>query len=1174
MFLQKIEIYGFKSFCKKSVFNFRPGISGIVGPNGCGKSNIVDSMRWVMGEQNPKFLRGDSQDDIIFSGSQANKPLNYAEVSVTFQNDKGDSPPEYINHHEIVLTRRIFRTGQKEYFINKVPCRLKDITNFFMSSGLGARTYAIIAQGQVEQIVQARPEELRLMLEDAANISVYRNKIKETEKILEKTVTNLGHVQNILLELEGQKKNLQVQVDKANRFKELRKQKEEAEMVLMAFYYNKLHSLFKRRKKRLLEIDEKQDSFFEQMAASEEQIKQLKEEVAPLSEKVNISERESDRLGERIHSSEERLKLYEGRIKDNSSLEAKLTKEIEQLNDKLSNYQGNLDEMEANVYKQEDLYETEKEKLEELQDELNELTYMTNSEERQVEELQKSLSEGNSFLIKQSSELSHQEDNFGQLSEKVEQVKEELTELDQLLQSKNERILEVNYDLDEKNNEKDRLVEQQQQLKDQLTELSSERKKLESDLHDLKSTSVSIISRLEALQEIDQKNLFSNEKRDHTTSFPFVSDYLEWSPPQDLIENEDLLTGAIQQSHSLLEVVIVEKESQLEELRQIALANERVIKCICVEHFHKQSSPELPADCMTFADCFKTEGPYDEMIKSLLQQVIVSSASVDGVSNSNLPLTTINLDGDILHNSGIWEFGKNQQDAELLKRRKEIKLLQQRKNLVEEDVSLLEDKLDGVFDLIANLESEVEGGEQPLSEIQLEIISLEKDLGRLEIDIEKDQIARDKLDSEVQASHRKHQELETLIESLKQSICEKEQENQTLELSLTSIQEELREKLEARKVLGRSISEKQVNLATLKENYESKKRELEQLSENIDDWQGVLEEKERECQRLNVLNDNLNADVFDLKTEIAGDIEQKKEEENFVVEHKQRVKEMYIQLEGLEVEYNKLRMKHEKSKDAKTQLQLDVSETSLELKHMEESAREKYDISILDTFHELLVPNYKEEQGKKQITQLQFEIDQLGPVNLLAVNDYNKIVERYDFNVSQKEDIENTMQQLEEAIKKTRQDAKRKFFQTFDKVNAHFKELFPILFPGGSVELTITNREEVLESGVEIHAQLPGKKMTSLSLFSGGEKALTAICLIFSLLKTNPTSFCFLDEVDAPLDEANVERYNQLLKSLSSQFQFILITHNKRTVEVADDLFGITMQEKGISKVVSVELNR
>lgn len=1052
MYLKELEIFGFKSFPEKTVLKFEPGITVIVGPNGCGKSNVLDSIKWALGEQSPKSLRGSKMEDVIFNGTENYPALSYTEVNMTFPNEDSYLP---IDYKEVSVSRRLYRSGESEYFINKNIVRLKDVEDLLMGTGIGESTYSFVEQGKIEVFLSYKPEEKRLIFDEASGIVKYKERKKETLKKLQETEENLIRLQDIISEVKRQIRYLERQVEKAKKYRKIQDELVDVEKKVASLQFRNLEEKTNGLLEDLNKAKDKEESKNNELKDVKARQEEFNSEVRKL--RINLEEANSGviSLGAQIENSTMHINVYQQRIK-----------EFQDRNFNLSHTENNLKER---LSLQEKRVQEERCRFSVIEANVKELQEQVKNLQEEKERLKK------------------------ELQEAARAVKEDKTKILELESSKinlGNSLVEIQTNLSTLMNRKKRLFLDKAKVEEFLKERGDSLKSIQQDLNDVNQ-------RLEVLKE--KKNSLLAKEKELTLC------------------KEDLRQRLVEQEKELIEL-----NASYEFLKDLHIKYETfsVTKKVTVifEEDPKDIN-KLVASLKDIQFC-NEDGKFRAQIE--VKVVSLEESQIEGrikFTQAELHKTKQQLEDTDRQLVGLTE----QVSVEIKGIEEDEKKWQeklQEKEALNRELLRVNEEFELVCGEITTVTEEIAGYEQKQKQIEQELGVYEENLNVVNHDMVTQQeiITRGnerikEIDIEAARKEAENQAFYKEKEGLSSKIIIIEEEKHNIVCNIDSIEKERGDNLfkigelneEIRK-LGAAIEEgKQKIQACIQKKAELEKEEL-MLIQNIEEIRIKEQGLEKEYE-------DIRAAIYNKKLEIQS-LEYEKE----------KIKDYLKQVYHLEVDFSLLGV-------------------------IEEG---------LDSLLEL-----KETLKKK--------LEAIGEVNLVVEQEFEELQKREDFLEKQKEDLVTSKENLKKAIQKINHTSKEIFLDIFTKIQEEFKKNFRFLFNGGRAELILLDHDNVLESGVDIEVQPPGKKLQNVSLLSGGEKALTAISLIFAIFRVKPSPLCVLDEIDAPLDEANVDRFNHLLKEFASSSQFIIITHNKKTMSNADVLYGVTMQEKGVSKVVSVK---
>ncbi len=1191
MKIKKLEAHGFKSFVDKTSLTFPKGVTGIVGPNGCGKSNIVDAIRWVLGEQNARHLRGKIMEDIIFNGSESRKPIGMSEVVLTLSNEEGIAPAEYVNFTEIEIARRLYRSGESEYYINKVQCRLKDIVDLFTDTGIGTRAYSIIEQGQVGWLVNAKPDERRVLFEEAAGINKYKHRKDAALRKLEATKQNLVRVSDIIGEVKRQMNSLNRQAKKAERYKTMREELKGFELFLASEEYKALKQKRFENEKKLETLKDKEIEFttaISQKASSLEEVRarHLKEEAS-----LKAIRQKAFEIDSQIKDREKEIQLAELRIGELKRNEERLLKEIEEL------------KVQQDTVRQETLW---------LNGLLSEINAEVESEEARLLNEENSLKDVEKRSQEsgvRSQELMKRKDEAGN---KAAQIKNNIA-----VRLKDEERL--NLTLGKALREKEELEKESQESEVRSQGLRNEREKLSGRKQDIARTQEFTVEQLKGLEgklaQKDSELISLKEEFSHTSSRLHTLKELEENLEGfkdgvraimlDKREDGRPPAPAGKRIHGLVADVIetsvrYEKavETVLGERLQYVIVESHEAGVEAVEYLKTQAkgrgsfvslmgkslgfgvrsseSNKYPNTEKLIAQV-KVKNGYDSIAQYLLQDVLVVENLKQGVElwkSNGLDKTFVTLEGEMVDPQGVITGGySNGSDGGILQKRREIKELSS-------TVSDLETKIRETEGETTRLRQEIEAGRANLDGLkkdghskEIELVNLEGELKREEAEYNRLKQRLEVLESETGDARK---ELDAIAIKRAQFLKDRESAEVELEAAEKAIQamaDEVSALSKKKDELSGLVTSIKVKLASSKERLEGIKAQIKDKQGFIADIGNRTIERQLEIVKGREEITGQEDKVSKLKTELEDGLKTMDGVRREEIKQEEALNQIAVDGNQLEETLNGIKKEISHLQDGVNSVNLSLKEMELNLTHLAERMNEKYNVAI-DSY---LASEEMAALGREAITvrmnELLASIKELGEVSLGAIEEYKELETRHQFLLDQQTDLNSSVDTLHKAINRINRTTRERFRETFDAINLKFQEVFPKFFQGGKAELRLVDEGDLLESGIDIVAQPPGKRLQSISLLSGGEKALTATSLIFSIFLIKPSPFCLLGEVDAPLDDANIDRFNGFLKEMSKKSQFILITHNKRTMEIADTLFGITMEEPGISKIVSVQLN-
>lgn len=1179
MYLKRIEMQGFKSFADKTVLEFKPGITTVIGPNGSGKSNISDAIRWVLGEQSMKSLRGAKSEDIIFAGTQARKSLGFAEVSIVIDNNDNKLPIEY---SEVTVTRKIYRSGETGYFINKVPCRLKDILELFMDTGIGKDGYSIIGQGKIDEILSNKSEDRRHIFEEAAGIVKYRTRKQESEKKLEQTKLNLLRINDILAEIEANIEPLKLQSDKAKQFLDLREELKSIEVGLFIYnintYKEKLEQLVK-DEDIITSQKEAEDGKMEALQASKEELRQVVDDItAQIENMQNIGFESSNKI-EKINSE---IGISNERIQNNTANKQRLEAEILEVKNRieeLKEEQKQKLEKKTNLTSNKEKFEKE---LAEKEAELAELSKKLSAKELEIEGKKQIVQDNIDKKYELAAEINTQDVNYENLEKRKKQLKNEIdsviSELDSTRYGKNE-ISKGFYDIESKRNIAVENLEKSVQAKEQNMQ---KLKQYEEEISKLTYTQRMKQARHQFLIETEKEK----EGYNKTVKSLLVACDKDSSLNKgihgvlaNLISVEKEYETAIEMclGQSLQNVVTSTEQDakkMIEYLRSNSLGRASFLPIASVQGKKLDKLTKMDGVIGIASDLVKCKKEYEQIILSLLGRTVVvedMDTAIALAKKDKYSFRIVTLKGDIISSSGSISGGSVQtKTVNILGRSREIEDLEKELKKLEKQIADKTAEKEEYASSIGDSIEETAKLEKELQEIEIiyatekqKMVAVEENITRLENRLAKLKEEVTQTEKQKEENRLLKEQKETEIQTLTQQIEELNKVIEEFALNNKDNQKYIDD-------LNFDITNLKISVTSFDESESSIEEMVERISQDIKNNEQSIENKNQNILAINEENTKLEQTI----TEYNAQIEQIKQEvTNSGTKVEELKQERIAKNEKLVNTENEIQSQFSTLESLKEQIiKLDVKKTKLEqdLQQVVESLWNEYELTPNST-EEYQKPN-NVSTAQKQVNSLRNKIKDLGSINIDSIEEYKKTKERYDFMSEQRLDLENTASKLRKIIGDMTTTMQNQFKEKFELINKNFNEVFTELFNGGKAELILENEENILECGIDIRVQPPGKKLQNMMLLSGGEKAFTAIALLFAILKINPAPFCILDEIEAALDDVNVYRFAEYLKKFCKQTQFLVITHRKGTMEAGDSVYGVTMEENGISKLLSIKL--
>ncbi|RIX51856.1 chromosome segregation protein SMC [Paenibacillus nanensis] len=1183
MFLKRIELAGFKSFADKTELEFVNGITAVVGPNGSGKSNISDGIRWVLGEQSAKSLRGGKMEDIIFAGSDARKAVNYGEVSLTLDNSDGALPLEY---NEVTVTRRVHRSGDSEYMINKQPCRLKDITELFMDTGIGKEAYSIIGQGRIEEILSTRSEDRRGIFEEASGIVKYKSRKREAQKKLDETEQNLLRIHDLVSELEDQVEPLRKQSEKAIHFKALKETLKTKEISMYVHNIETVHQSWSQATAKLEKLQEEQlqlstivskhDAHLEQdrlqLREIEAALDRLHEAMLQISEDVEKCEGYGEVLKERKRNLEQNKRQLEESIAAQDERISALTKDEADFRSKAAALELQLAELRTKL----------------SAEEANLLGVAGGAVVDAEERLKSELLDVLSAMAQHRNEIRYAAQQKETLQRRMERLSEDES-----------KWAEQKARLDE------RKAALEQSLADTLRSLESTRNRMLEESESVKTIAAQIDEVLSAIRKWEQRLDSHISRRDTMKEMQDALDGF-MQGVKEVLKAARRSSGGIEGVHgAVAELVRVPQRIEIAvetalggALQHIVMEDERtaraaiaflkqrqlgratflpldVIKGRMVPENDKRTAAGVEGFVGVASELVQCDARYQAIVNNLLGNVLLAETLEQAnriASRCSYRYRVVTLEGDVVNAGGSMTGGSLQKKgASLLGRGRQIEALDQEIKEAKATVDQLRSKL-------SDLRKEHSIRSQNMEELrgQAEQCRIQEQGLRAELQQAASEAKLLAEQSDVSISERSSQTEEQ--EQIEKLAAAAEKRLEQLTLDEARLQEAIRLAEERRKASESAKEELQGQLTDLKIAVAKTDQEKLSFEDQAARVRSEIQRAKSEMANLRALSEQQDEEILRHGEETVKQIEQlndlriKKAECAEQTDLKRAARAQRIaELEQGESETKEQRAQLRAVEDQIRSTEIAVNRQDVELDNLLRKLSEEYELS-----YELAKEQYPVPEDvlgtQNEVRDLKRQIAALGEVNLGAIEEYERIKERYEFLSEQKNDLIEAKTALYQVIKEMDDEMSRRFRSTFEAIRGHFVVVFAKLFGGGRADLIMVEPDRVLDTGIDIVAQPPGKKLQNLQLLSGGERALTAIALLFAILQVKPVPFVVLDEVEAALDEANVARFAQYLREFSELTQFIVVTHRKGTMEEADVLYGVTMEEGGVSKLVSVRL--
>ncbi len=1185
MYLRKLEIQGFKSFADKISLDFHSGITAVVGPNGSGKSNIGDAVRWVLGEQSAKTLRGSKMEDVIFAGTEHRKPVGFAEVSLTIDNDDNYLP---VSYSEVTITRRVYRSGESEYYINKTSCRLKDIHELFLDTGIGRDGYSIIGQGRVDEILSSKSEDRRLIFEEASGIMKYKVRKQDAERKLNLTEQNLVRINDIINELESQLEPLREQSEAAKKYLTLRESLKELEVNV---YLNNIDKLKEKIKEYEIQFKDIRDnieaeerrlrSITTQNQQKTELLKNLDEHITEARGKFYLIEANLEKNSSEVKLKNEKINSLNTNIVRIKEENSEISSKLELLNTEEKNRQKKIEYLNGQ-------YSDFSKKLEKYQAELDGILSTLDESERQIEMLKSGIMD----------KLDIQSDKRTQINN----IKNHIENLRKRQNSIGTEVYSLKLEKDKDNMKKEDLIESIRNTSilikhssEKINELNNEKTELKGTLSDLEKqhgnirTDIQVkTSRHKMLKDME------NSMEGYSRSVKEVMTACRQSPElgkgihgtiAQLVEVDKKYETAIEMTlGSALQNIVTSSEDDakkaIEFLKRNRVGRATFLPITSVKGKRLDDNTlrrleSCQGFCGVASDLVTSDSAYNGIVLNLLGRVVVTENLDSGISIARkfgYTFRIVTLEGDILSTSGSMSGGSNDhRSSGILSRSREISELENIIEGLKKDEIKYGAKINDVRQMLLEIDTEFNEYSNKLRDNELIKTRDENHLQMIEDNLRKTDAKigmlindKEKMAKQEQETLLEQQKYEVELEAIETDISETKAviaEHQEKFKANQTVRDDLHQEITDFKISVNSITE---SIQSVTENLDRIKGEREALTRSHTRKQEEINKANNEIELLKQEINGLDNSTRSLQNEKTG----KTLEIDRLVEEKKVLEEESTDfIEKLNTTNKTIHLLHEEY----NRIDIKKAKAEAEMKSIQDRMWDEYELTYSNAV-ELKKEIENISEAQRNISEYRAQIKARGPVNVSSIDEYIKTKERFEFMSVQKNDMEQAKDKLHKIIHEMVQVMKKQFVEQFKLINENFGIVYKELFGGGKAELIISDEDNVLESGIEIEVQPPGKKLQNMMLLSGGERAFTAIALLFAILRLKPTPFCLLDEIEAALDDANVYRFGEYLKKYSHNTQFIMVTHRKGTMESADTMYGVTMQEHGVSKVVSMKM--
>lgn len=1214
MYLKNLTVLGFKSFADKTSLNFLPGVSAIVGPNGCGKSNVSDAIRWVLGEQSAKALRGGEMADCIFNGTDSRKPMGMAEVSLTIgdvEEDQLTAAGVEVGYNEVTITRRVFRDGGSEYFINKTACRLKDIQQLFMGTGVGRTSYSVMAQGNITQLLSSKPEDRRLVFEEAAGITKFKSQKKESLRKLEHTDQNLVRVEDLIREVKRQIGSLQRQAGKARRYKQIAQELQHLDTQLARHQFDVLQAEITERNERAAQLREEMETSSANVLRCEDEILQLREQLSQLEHQISASQQQGMELKAQTDRHESRIQFNEERLQELEQQNFKALSEIAEAEQRITATQQELTTLIERLSTSEVSLGQQRAALEEKRQALQQVE---SDAQQRAEALRKAQSEA-----------------FGAMQQ-LTRIRNEINTLDLQKQGNIVRLEKLS-------SEKIQLEEERMRLEARLTEFAAD---VQSQKLNAQTQRGTVEERQQRLREIQQELAQATQELDG-----FLRQQAEKRSRLNVLEqlqesHEGFSAGALaalKQSQNVLGSLadkirvpdqhVIAIESALGHHLQLVLteqpeAAQQIIADLATNKKGKASIAALTLgvapsslasdlegrlqtefQAVSAVSVVDSDASVQPLISGLLGRMMIVpdlATATAALRASNGEFDFVTATGELLTRHGIFTGGAgngngNKAPGSILGRKNQITELQAQLAQIQEQVNEASRKKGALQSEQTSLQASLQQAQTELRNQEVAIAAHEGEFNALQSSQRSLHSKIETVIYEIQSLAAHEQEGQQKRAALAEQVAQSESREQAAQTQVTELTTGLEQLRQQRDAANTVLTEAKVTLAGEEQLHASLGRQKGPLEQRVRELTQLVQQRRSECSSFLQRKAQFETEIGESQRQI----ERLRHEREVVNQHTAELgaqKETQDQnIATLEDSLRELRRRLTEVQQHRGVIDVELAQKTMAVQNLRERIQQKYQVNLDDVRSECITITIADEGPARvqtltpeemaasgastdwasvadQVTSLQKRIDEMGPVNLVAIEEYEETEQRHTFLTQQYEDLMQAKAQLLEVINKINTQTKEMFTETFNKIRDNFRLMFTEIFGGGKADLILSDEGDVLESGIDIVARPPGKQLQSITLLSGGEQTMTAVALLFSIYQVKPSPFCVLDELDAPLDESNINRFIRVLQRFIEHSQFIIITHNKRTIGMADVLYGVTMQEHGVSRIVSVKFHK
>ena len=1178
MYLEKLKIFGFKSFAKKTSLSFSNGLIGIVGPNGCGKSNIVDAIRWVLGEQKAGILRSDRMENVIFNGTKDLKPLGMAEVALTIQNTKNILPVEY---SEVVITRRLFRSGESQYLLNNSVCRLKDINDLLMDTGMAPDAYSVIELSMVESILSGKPDERRRIFEEASGVTKYKQRRKITFRKLEATGNDLIRVDDIINEVEHKVNSLRRQVKRAQRYQTLTQQLKDIEIKTATHQYSQIYEELVPLTEQLEGKRRNRESSTAQISFKEAETESLKTELIRIEQNLRKFQLELNSTNDLIRKREQEILVSRERLKSLAANKVRLQAETEQLQKKIGEQNKtsekltiDLEQINTRIEIEDNNYREEEEALEKFEKQL----FYKREEGKQAENEMLGLL--NEFSKKRGN-LEHLKATLQHLQNRISELETEKTSSVKKIASYKNQLKTLAKEDAEKTTQLEKLTLLQLELTQQLEKFSA-------DIDLAKEEIVNGNSQLDTLQHriaILSKLLESYADYPEGVKHLMVEGAGYHGTVADVISVEEKYREAIETALGEAATYLLANDSEQVFVGINSLKEKRkgIVTFLPLKKFsenndkHATINISLPDnEVVGWADnLIQCEPNYRYLLNTLLGDcLVVPDLSVverhPEIFSSN-SVNVVTLAGEMVAAWGGIKGGKKSHDeAGFIGRKDQLRKFQQQIDQIQLKIQKAKENKQQLEQAQAEKLKQKETAQNGVTILEKELSETKLKISQIQYENDQSEELIRKIEQEVTSLNQKIELTQQDINKLTKELDREKQVRVLQEEDILRFSQEIDALVSEREKMSQKVHQFKLTLVQLNSEAKNIQGEIDRSNNVVSESENSIKSKNNELVENKKLGQELTARVDELSTSLIDDYAQKEKFEKEVASIEEQQFSVKENIEQKEKVLRQLRSERETFSEEIHSRELRIAELKLSADNLFRQIGEDYN---WDLKKEPVDESYELGAAKEEIDRLKQRLKSLGPVNLLALKEYETEKERLDFLNKQHDDLIEAKQNLMDTVSHINKTARQKFIEVFKSIRANFSDVFQQFFSDGEADIIYSEDDDPLEANIEIMANPKGKRPTSLTLLSGGEKALTAISLLFAIYLVKPSPFCILDEVDAPLDDNNIQRFSTALRKFSADTQFLVVTHNKLTMKAADCLYGITMENTGVSKIVSVKFD-